>query len=230
MIQYIIAAGIGAFLGSRSKKSKKSYAHGGYVKAWLKDGTKVQWYDPEEEYRDLDRVWVIKDYDGQLAEILKEEDYEDFLDDLIINIESEDGFSNAEVPYWEIKKSYAHGGMVNKIIGIARTQADSTDTETYVYPIRTDVPPKFYNEVGFKLENKDDTVKVIEMYFDTKEIALQGYDEEGENYEDIKVYKLDSLSEDFQNWIARNLIMKSRREKGKTKYAKGGKTRKKVKK
>jgi len=31
MIQYIIAAGIGAFLGSQSKKSKKSYAHGGYV-------------------------------------------------------------------------------------------------------------------------------------------------------------------------------------------------------
>ena len=112
MIQYIIAAGIGAFLGSRSKKSKKSYAHGGYVKAWLKDGTKVQWYDPEEEYRDLDRVWVIKDYDGQLAEILKEEDYEDFLDDLIINIESEDGFSNAEVPYWELHQTYAEGGYL----------------------------------------------------------------------------------------------------------------------
>ena len=31
MIQYIIAAGIGAFLGSQSKKSKKAYAHGGYV-------------------------------------------------------------------------------------------------------------------------------------------------------------------------------------------------------
>ena len=31
MIQYIIAAGIGAFIGSRSKKSKKSYAEGGEV-------------------------------------------------------------------------------------------------------------------------------------------------------------------------------------------------------
>jgi len=31
MIQYIIAAGIGAFLGSQSKKSKKSYAEGGGV-------------------------------------------------------------------------------------------------------------------------------------------------------------------------------------------------------
>ena len=31
MIHYIIAAGIGAFLGSQSKKSKKSYAHGGEV-------------------------------------------------------------------------------------------------------------------------------------------------------------------------------------------------------
>jgi hypothetical protein len=31
MIQYIIAAGIGAFLGSQSKKSKKSYAEGGEI-------------------------------------------------------------------------------------------------------------------------------------------------------------------------------------------------------
>jgi hypothetical protein len=38
MIQYIIAAGIGAFLGSRSKKSKKSYAHGGSVKVGKKYG------------------------------------------------------------------------------------------------------------------------------------------------------------------------------------------------
>ena len=42
MIQYIIAAGIGAFLGSQSKKSKKSYAHGGGVndvdfQEWKKD-------------------------------------------------------------------------------------------------------------------------------------------------------------------------------------------------
>ena len=124
-------------------------------------------------------------------------------------------------------KSFAKGGMVNKIIGIARTQADSTDTETYIYPISADVPSKFYNEVGFKLENKNDTVRVVELYIDTKEIVLQGYDNEGENYEDIKVYKIDSLSEGFQKWIAKNLIMKTRREKGKTKsyfnsYAKGG--------
>jgi len=31
MIQYIIAAGVGALLGFKSKKSKKSYAHGGEV-------------------------------------------------------------------------------------------------------------------------------------------------------------------------------------------------------
>ena len=128
-----------------------------------------------------------------------------------------------EDPHYE----YAKGGMVNKIIGIARTQADSTDTETYIYPISADVPSKFYNEVGFKLENKNDTVRVVELYIDTKEIVLQGYDNEGENYEDIKVYKIDSLSEGFQKWIAKNLIMKTRREKGKTKsyfnsYAKGG--------
>ena len=64
---------------------------------------KVKWNDSDAEHRDLDRVWLIKDYDGQLAEILKEEDC--FLDDLIISIESEDGFSSAEVPYWEITKA-----------------------------------------------------------------------------------------------------------------------------
>ena len=42
MIHYIIAAGIGAFLGSQSKKSKKAYAHGGGVndvdfQEWKKD-------------------------------------------------------------------------------------------------------------------------------------------------------------------------------------------------
>ena len=37
MIQYIIAAGIGAFLGSQSKKSKKTYAHGGEVDIMLTD-------------------------------------------------------------------------------------------------------------------------------------------------------------------------------------------------
>ena len=38
MIQYIIAAGIGAFLGSQSKKSKKSYAEGGEI-------GKYRWYE-----------------------------------------------------------------------------------------------------------------------------------------------------------------------------------------
>ena len=98
------------------EKGGSTYAEGGSVKTWLKDGTKVQWNDPEEDARDLDRVWVIKDYDGQLAEMLEEEDYEDFLDDLIINIESEDGTSSAEVPHWEIKpigSTYAKGGEVN---------------------------------------------------------------------------------------------------------------------
>ena len=33
---------------------------------WIKDGTKVRWYDPEVEHRDLERVWIIKDYDRYL--------------------------------------------------------------------------------------------------------------------------------------------------------------------
>ena len=170
-------------------------------------------YTNDSFYDGVD-IETISDIDTITAS--KPIEYSDDLEDLIVR------------HYGEMLEErgddyYAEGGMVNKIIGIARTQARSTNRETYVYPISTDVPPKFYNEVGFKLENKNDTVKVIEITFDTKEIALQGYDKEGENYEDVEVYKLDSLSEDFQKWIAKNLIMKSRREKGKTKYAKGGK-------
>jgi len=41
MIQYIIAAGIGAFLGSRSKKSKKSYAEGGVTKIYDNSNNEV---------------------------------------------------------------------------------------------------------------------------------------------------------------------------------------------
>lgn len=135
------------------------------------------------------------------------------------NAEEDDDYYS-EHPDWQL---YEKGGMVNKIIGIAKTQEHSTDTESFLHPISANVPPKFLNEVGFKLENKNDTVMVLEIYFDTKEIVLQGYvAPEGENYEDIEVYKLDDLSDEFQKWIVKNLIMQSRYEKGKTRYAKGG--------
>ena len=186
-----------------------TYAKGGEVKAWLKDGTKVQWYDPEEEYRDLDRVWVIKDYDGQLAEILKEEDYEDFLDDLIINIESEDGLSNAEVPYWEIKKSYAKGGEVTK-----GSYADRLwDERGYEMPylerlshkeLRSLYDTEFYAEdtyaKGGKLSSKD---KSRLDYLQKRE-------------------DLDSLT-DSENAEYDALVKKYRKTKD-YKYAKGGET------
>jgi hypothetical protein len=56
MIQYIIAAGIGAFLGSRSKKSKKSYAHGGEVgKTYEIKGVDVTYYEDSYEEGELDQ-------------------------------------------------------------------------------------------------------------------------------------------------------------------------------
>jgi len=54
MIQYIIAAGIGAFLGSRSKKSKKSYAHGGEVNGYI-----------NTEYDDEDKTERVVLYDDK---------------------------------------------------------------------------------------------------------------------------------------------------------------------
>jgi len=68
---------------------------------WIKDGTKVRWYDPEVEHRDLERVWIIKDYDRYLEnnQPFSSED----IDDLPINIESEDGYSEAEVFLREVQ-------------------------------------------------------------------------------------------------------------------------------
>ena len=89
------------------------------IESWLKDGTKVKWHDPEEEARDLDRVWIITDKKGELAEFLEEnkgeEDFKSYLDDYIIDIVSEGGHSEAEVLHYEIEpidSSYADGGEV----------------------------------------------------------------------------------------------------------------------
>jgi hypothetical protein len=123
----------------------------------------------------------------------------------------------------DLENFYAKGGEVDAIIGISKNLKNSTSTETSFYPIRAKVPTKFIQEVGFKLENKDDYVKVTEIQFDTKKIMLQGYDEDGENYDGEVGYKLDGLSKDFQKWIKRNLIRKARREQGNSYFAKGGK-------
>ena len=55
MIQYIIAAGIGAFLGSRSKKSKKSYAEGGSVDEYEFNKIDNRIYENEEIIEALKR-------------------------------------------------------------------------------------------------------------------------------------------------------------------------------
>ena len=71
MIHYIIAAGIGAFLGSQSKKSKKSYAHGGEIvgyEKYVKEGLlyhyedNMDFYEAEEQAEDfvLDQADFIK--------------------------------------------------------------------------------------------------------------------------------------------------------------------------
>jgi len=67
MIQYIIAGGIGAFLGFKSKKSKKSYAHGGvpYSKRFFdiveysKDGTIVRKIENKNTYEAEDIAFKL---------------------------------------------------------------------------------------------------------------------------------------------------------------------------
>ena len=112
MIQYIIAAGIGAFLGSQSKKSKKSYAHGGEIKTYkfhdfsmvFSDGEKGReltfWgkgETPEEAWEDAIQGVMSEDWDFEEKQVLNQWD--------------EDGASS--IPKWEIASStYAEGGIV----------------------------------------------------------------------------------------------------------------------
>ena len=84
MIQYIIAAGIGAFLGSQSKKSKKSYAHGGGVNDMMSKPENVDLgddftlifnndHDVDVEYSDGYRTLIVS-YDRFINDGF---DYED---------------------------------------------------------------------------------------------------------------------------------------------------------
>jgi virulence-associated protein VapD len=115
--------------------------------------------------------------------------------------------------------SYQGGGMVNKIIGIAKTHPHSNDTETYAYPTSEKVPSKFLNELGITLKNEDDFVLVLEIQFDTKKIILQGYyanyngSEETENYDDVYSYRINQLSTEFEKWLVSSLLKKIKRIK-----------------
>jgi len=95
MIQYIIAAGIGAFLGSQSKKSKKSYAHGGEIKP--------------TSYQESDNgIYEVKMSDGEIVIV-------DFsLEDFEEQRNKKDIFAQAKRNYEP--STYAHGGSIREII------------------------------------------------------------------------------------------------------------------
>jgi hypothetical protein len=110
--------------------------------------------------------------------------------------------------------TYQGGGEIgDKIIGIAKTHPYSHDTETYAYPINDNVPTKFYKELDIELENDTDFVKVLEIQFDTRKIIIQGYDKDGENYDDVFSYDIDKLPKSFQDWSVKSLLKEIKRIK-----------------
>ena len=106
MIQYIIAAGIGAFLGSRSKKSKKSYAEGGELKIYVdKDD------EPIKVVKGLNNAkkWVLKNKRYHEEIVVEDE----ALDTIVV-----DKTDTKEDIDWLFNPTYAEGGEVGKTYSI----------------------------------------------------------------------------------------------------------------
>ena len=98
MIQYIIAAGIGAFLGSRSKKSKKSYAQGGLTdKNFMIQGYSIT---VERNYDDGGGSFESIDYDG----------YEEIDDNGDIVYDVKDVYKDALAEYNKISEKMSYEG------------------------------------------------------------------------------------------------------------------------
>ena len=98
MIQYIIAAGIGAFLGSQSKKSKKSYAEGGLTdKNFMIQGYSI---DFERNYDDGGFSSSSIDYDG----------YEEIDDNGDIVYDVKDVYKDALAEYNKISEKMSYEG------------------------------------------------------------------------------------------------------------------------
>ena len=104
MIQYIIAAGLGAWLGSASKKSKKSYAEGGRIRYDAEDIADTltemkygaDWWDGENyKNEDVEAFWVnIQDYaNGNWDNQYIEEDVREEVDGMKDGIPPDDIFA-----------------------------------------------------------------------------------------------------------------------------------------
>ena len=137
MIQYIIAAGIGAFLGSQSKKSKKSYAHGGktdeYVAITLKPkksayrGGKGEIYKSMQLFYDTINSTDNKDKYGFIHSLFisdsRKSDPKDISEIKVYMIGEKSGFDDVEkrglydffdlVKTKEEVKDYAKGGKTD---------------------------------------------------------------------------------------------------------------------
>ena len=135
MIQYIIAAGIGAFLGSQSKKSKKSYAHGGYARGERFGEYKSIMFGDEvgdEEIRhEQARDWMDemgRKYNRNF-EVLSLDEWLMRYQNHISKEDFQDGYRLAHgLEYRKITKSYAKGGIAY----VNDDFPELVDSQTYV--------------------------------------------------------------------------------------------------
>lgn len=103
--------------------------------------------------------------------------------------------------------------MLKTLIELSKKTKYSTNTETYVYPIKNNIPRVFFNSLGFELINENDCLKVLEIHFDTLMIVFQGYDGDGENYDGVIIKKLNELSESLIKWCIDNIPIESWEQK-----------------
>ena len=109
------------------------------------------------------------------------------------------------------------GGIADKIIGIAKTHPYSMETETFFKPIDKNLPPKFYDELGIKLDSDKDFVEIVEIQFDTRKLITQGWhvDEDEPYFGEEQANDISELSKELQDWLVENLLSSIKSEKEK---------------
>jgi len=260
MIQYIIAAGIGAFLGSQSKKSKKSYAEGGGIGSRFELGTPVNYRT--EDYSGNERIEsgeVVLRNGKKAIKLYKDSNYSGdgerirFFDE--IDMSQVKNFSDS---------TYAHGGLVGERIifvetdmqfvgetatvldrkkGVLTVKLDDNGTRNDGKIVYVDVPIAFWEgqvEVLLQKNNREELLKYLMYKYDEDEAKIKRFIKYYENAHDkpypsnnymIKHIKSQLNDENFKPFTWEG---KEQSVVGYTlpynDYAKGGKTRKKVKK
>ena len=92
------------------------------------------------------------------------------------------------------------------IIEKAKQTPNATNTETSYLPIKDIIPKNLLEGLNIPLNSKDDYIYVVEIQFDTNKIVLQPHNNKnGENYDEVYPYYIDSLNQNFKEWVLNSL-------------------------